>query len=517
MRWALLFSAAVLVAAAHGQPAAAQTGPLDLVEQAVEAEGGADALKAIKTITAKADAKHWEPGQSYSINGDPRFIGDSTLSYTVDIAAGAVRVDWERDLKYPAVEKAKFSEIFFPSYAVVVDDKGEIKPASGIRLAAEGRELNRQSPLLLLRALENPQSVAAVEDQELAHQTYPAVAITRGPTKYVVLFDRTTKLPAAVRIRDEDNIWGDSNYDLVLSDWKDVSGVKIAFTESFRLNAFEVQHIAFKEIAVNAPVDPKAFAVPDAVKEAATRPAPAYVPYQWVLRRIFLGRFTDSDAVYFPPGGSFRLVELAPNVQHVQGGGANNLIVNLQDGIAVFDAPTDEGQSRWVIDAAKAKYPGKPVKYLVLTHHHMDHTGGMRAFAAEGATVIVPAPDKAYFEQVIGRPHTLEPDAEQKTGKPASVVEVNDTFTLKDDAAEVNLYNIPNPHVEGFVLVHVVKDNILYVTDLISPRGPITRNPGTVAVGEALRKYGITGATIAGGHGATAKEDDIGPALAVNQ
>jgi hypothetical protein len=515
MRYALLISAAVLVALGHG-PAAAQSGPIDLVKQGVEAQGGVDALRALKTVTAKADAKHWEPGQSLSINGDSRFLGDSTVSITADLNTGAVRADWDRDMKYPAVEKLKYSEILFPAYGAVVDDKGEIKPASGIRHAAEWRELVRETPQLLLSALEHPQNVAAIEDQELGHQTFPAVAYTDGPTRFIILFDRATKLPAAVRTRDEDNIWGDSNYDLVFSDWKDVNGVKIAYTQSYRLNAMEVQHVTFKEITANAPVDPKAFAVPDAVQEAAKRPAPAAVPYQWVLRRIFLGRFTDSDAIYFPSGGSFKLVELAPNVQMVQGGGANNLIVNLKDGLAVFDAPTDEGQSRWVIDAAKAKYPGKPIKYLVLTHHHMDHTGGMRAFAAEGATVIVPAPDKAYFEQVINAPHTIEPDAQQKTKKPAAVQEVKDTFSIKDDAVEINLYNIPNPHVEGFLLAHVVKDNILWVTDLISPRGPIARNPATVAVGEALRKYNITGATIAGGHGSTAKQADIAPALAMN-
>jgi hypothetical protein len=54
------------------------------------------------------------------------------------------------------------------------------------------------------------------------------------------------------------------------------------------------------------------------------------------------------------------------------------------------------------------------------------------------------------------------------------------------------------------------------VTDLISPRGPIGRNPGTVAVGDALRKHNITGALIAGGHGTTAKQADITPALAAN-
>jgi glyoxylase-like metal-dependent hydrolase (beta-lactamase superfamily II) len=307
----------------------------------------------------------------------------------------------------------------------------------------------------------------------------PAAMYTQGGNKYIIMFDRTTKLPAAVRIRD-------------------------------------VQRLTYKDVAVNPTIAPATFAIPDAVKAAAKPAATANVPYQWVVRRLFLGRFTDSDKVYFADNGSFKLVELSPNVQMVQGGGANNLIVTMKDGLAIVDAPTDEGQSRWVIDAAKAKYPGKPIKYLVLTHHHMDHTGGMRAFVAEGATVYVPAQDKAYFEQVAKAPHTLEPDAQQKAMKPANVQGVADTASIKDDNGEINLYNIANPHVDGFLLVHLPKDNILWVTDLISPRGPIGRNPGTVAVGDAMRKHNITGALIAGGHGATVKQADIVPALAAN-
>src|SRR5262249_36993029 len=162
------------------------------------------------------------------------------------------------------------------------------------------------------------------------------------------------------------------------------AGVKTAYERSTKLNDMEVQHLTYKEASPNATLPPTAFAVPDAVKAAAKPPATSNVPYQWVIRRLFLARFTDSDAVYFPPGGSFKLVELSPNVQMVQGGGANNLIVNMKDGLVVFDAPTDNGQSEAVIKLAKEKYPGKAIKYLVLTHHHMDHTGGMRAFAAEG-------------------------------------------------------------------------------------------------------------------------------------
>jgi glyoxylase-like metal-dependent hydrolase (beta-lactamase superfamily II) len=517
MKYSLMISATLLMAISHTQPASAQSNPLDLVKLGVEAQGGADALRAIKTLVQKGETKAWEPGQSYSVNGEPRFLGDSALTISVDYGNPIrVRYDWDRDMKYPAVEKLKYSEIRYPTYGAVVDDKGNVTPMSAIRLASNIREGARGSAKMLLAALDSPQNVSAIEDQKLGDQTLPAAAYTQGPNKYIIIFDRTTKLPAAVRIREEDNIYGDSNYDLILSDWKTVDGVKIAFGRSYKLNGIEVQKINFKDITANTPISPATFEIPEAIKAAAKPPATSNVPHQWVARRLFLGRFTDSDNVYFADGGSFKLVELSPNVQMVQGGGANNLIVNMKDGLAVVDAPTDEGQSKWVIDAAKAKYPGKPIKSLILTHHHMDHTGGMRAFVAEGATVYVPAQDKAYFEQVAKAPHALEPDAQQKAMKPVNVQGVADTASIKDDNEEINLYNIPNPHVDGMLLVHLPKENVLWVTDLVSPRGPIGRNPATVAVGDALRKHNITGATIAGGHGATAKQADIAAPLAAN-
>src|ERR1700722_6497783 len=422
MKYSLMISAGLLMAIGHTLPASAQTNPTDLVKLGGEAQGGADALRAIKTLVQKGDAKHWEPGQSHSVTGESRFLGDSTVTVTVDYNNPIrVRYDWDRNMLYPAVEKLKYSEIRYPTYGAVVDDKGAITPMSSIRLAANLREGARASAKLLLAALESPQSISAIGDQKPGNQTLPAALYTQGANKYIIIFDRTTKLPAAVRIREEDNIWGDSNYDMVLSDWKTVNGVKIAFDRSYKLNDMEVQRLAFKEITANTEIAPATFAIPDAVKAAAKPAATANAPYQWVGRRLFLGRFTDSDKIYFGDNGSFKVVELSPNVQMVQGGGANNLIINMKDGIAVVDAPTDEGQSRFVIDAAKAKYPGKPIKYLVLTHHHMDHTGGMRAFVAEGATIIVPAQDKAYFEQVAKAPHTLEPDAQQKAMKPVNV------------------------------------------------------------------------------------------------
>jgi hypothetical protein len=493
----------------------AQNNAGDLVRQAVAAEGGADALRGLKGLAIKGDAKFWEPGQSYSAGGEPRFLGDATFAITWDVAKGVSKTDWDRDQKYPDPPiRLKYTETVFPSFGVVSDEKGA-QPMSRIRVAALLREVERASPQLLLNAMNDPSNVLPLDPQPLGKATLPAVSFTNKGTKYTILFDRETHLPAAIRTRDDDNIHGDSNYDLVLSDWKTVGGAKVAEGLSYQIGGVEVAKLNYREVA-NSTVSDDAFAVPEAVKAVAPPPATGNVPYQWVLRRLFLTRFLDSDNVIYPNGGGLKLVELAPNVQHVEGGTANNLIVAMKDYLVIFDAPYGELQSRWTIDAAKAKYPGKPIKYLVLTHHHMDHTGGMRTFVAEGATIVVPAPDKAYFEQDIASARTLVPDDLQKKPTAANIIEVKDEVTFKDDTDEIRLYNINNPHVQGFILGSVVKANVLYVTDLISPRGAIDRSVATVAVGDAMRKFGISANVVAGGHGTTAKVADITKALAAN-
>lgn len=509
---------ALLLAISQPLPMSAQGNASDLVGQAVAAQGGAAALRGLKSLGIQGDAQFWEPGQSFAAGGDPRFLGDATFAVNWDLAAGRASIAWDRDQKYPDPPiKMKYTETLLPTLGFVTDEKGGHSAMSAIRVAAQLRELERSSPLLLLKAMDESAKLRAAGTQRFGGQSLPAVSYADGPTTFTILFDRATHLPAVVRTRDDDNINGDSNYDLVLADWKTVGGAKVAHSLSYRINDVEVAKLNYRSVTANPTIAAATFTVPDEVRGKTKAPTTANVPYQWVLRRLFLTRFVDSDNIIFPNGGGLKMYELTPNVQHVRGGGANNLIVAMKDYLVIFGAPYGELQSRWVIDAAKAKYPGKPIRYLVLTHHHMDHTGGMRTYVAEGAKVIVPAPDKAYFEKDVRSPHTVVPDDLQKRPRKTEIIEVKDEMTLKDDAGgEIHLYNIANPHVQGYILSHIVKDNVLWVTDLISPRPGLARTEGTVAVGDVLRKHGITGALIAGGHGATAKQSDIEPVLAAD-
>ena len=523
MKRMLWFAAALLLAACQDQTTTAGGGGA-LVSEAVQAQGGADALRGLTGLTVRGDARFWDPGQSYVPGGEPRELGTATFEMTWDLAKGTARTQWDRDQQYPPpAVKLNYTETVLPTLGFVTDMAGA-KPMSGIRVATHLRELERASPRLLLKAMENSGDVSAVEDQKLGDRTLPAVSYNDGGTNFIILFDPMTKLPAAIRTRDDDNVFGDSNYDLVLDNWMAVGSAQVAHSLSYRINDIEVARLNYASATPGA-VAEDAFAVPEEVKSAAKAPATANVPYQWVLRRLFLTRFLDSDGIIYPDGGELKLVELAPNVQHVQGGTANNLIVAMKDFLVVFDAPYGEVQSRWVIDAAKAKYPGKPIKYLVLTHHHMDHTGGMRTYVAEGAIIVVPSPAKEYFDKVIAASHTVVPDELQKAPKTPVVYGVFENMTIRDETMDLRLYEIQSgpetdpragsSHADGMLLGHLVNEKLVYVTDLISPRGaPIPRSEATIAVAGAMEEFEVEkDITFVGGHGTTVKYADIAPAM----
>jgi glyoxylase-like metal-dependent hydrolase (beta-lactamase superfamily II) len=230
------------------------------------------------------------------------------------------------------------------------------------------------------------------------------------------------------------------------------------------------------------------------------------VPYQWVIRRVNQGFFNDSDAVTYDPATSkgLSLTQLAPNIQQVVGGSHNSLIVGMKNFTVVVDAPINDDESSFIITAAKQKFPGKPIKYIVLTHHHMDHTSGVRPFLAEGATLVVGKPAKAFFTMVAKAPHRILPDALQEHPRPVTIVEVADRMSIKDEAGgEVRLYRIDNPHADGMLLVHEMSKNLIFVTDLYSPGRDKAKNPNNLGVRDALQKLGVQPAMFAGGHGSS--------------
>src|SRR5882672_2127605 len=183
----MLSIAALLLAVSPVQPALAQGNAGELVRQAVAAQGGAEALRGLTGLSAKGDARFWEPGQSFVAGGEPRFLGTATFEINWDVAKGMAGTSWDRDQQYPPpAAKLKYTETLLPMTGFVTDNNGS-QPMSGIRIAAQLRELERASPRLLLKAMDNPSNVRGVEAQKLGDRSLPAVSFTDIGTNFVIL------------------------------------------------------------------------------------------------------------------------------------------------------------------------------------------------------------------------------------------------------------------------------------------------------------------------------------------
>ena len=286
-------------------------------------------------------------------------------------------------------------------------------------------------------------------------------------------------------------------YDLVLSDWQTFDGVKVATTRKYELNGRPVMEIKVTEAKMNAPVAAERFGIPTAYITGAPKPATGALPYQWVLRRQFIGTYMDSDSPSYDTRASqgLRLVELAPGVQHQTGGTHHSLIAEMKDYLIVFDAPVSDAQSNWVLNAARAKYPGKPVKYLVLTHHHMDHAGGLRAYAAQGASLVVGKGAAEHYRRVLAAPATRNPDLPARDLKATEIIEVVDKRVFSDGSRQVEVYLIENPHADSMLIGYIPAARLGYVTDIWSPGAaplPDKLNPNMAALVAGVKKAGIT-------------------------
>ena len=521
-RFSKMLAVSLAVSMVVAACASMQSGGKDLVTRAVTAQGGADALAAVKTISYKATVRQWEPEQSAKAGGEMRLAGDSTVVAVTDVAAGATRMDWVRNFQYPAPRTFTFTEIVTPEagYVAGIDSNGRTKqsreatpPAhsmSSLRLATVQRELLAASPLLAFDMSKSPDRVTGAPSVTVGGVSHPAVDYRVGGHTLTVLFDPATGLPARVRALDYDNIWGDVTWDLVLADWQTVGTTRIAASRKYELNGRTVMDVKLSDITMNTPVAADRFAIPAPFLATARRAAAAGVPYQWIIRRQFIGTYLDSDQPSYDTQASpgLKLEELAPGVQHVVGGSHNSLIVEMKDYVIVFDAPVSDWQSTWTISAARGKYVRKPVKYLVLTHHHMDHAGGLRAYADAGATIVAGQGTAAHYKSVLAAPFTRNPVMTASDLTRTPIVEVTGKHVLTDGTRQVELYVLdPNPHADGLLIGYVADVKLGFVTDIWSPgAGPLPDklNPALTSLVTGVKKAGIAPAKFAGGHGTTA-------------
>src|SRR4029079_6614960 len=172
-----------------------------------------------------------------------------------------------------------------------------------------------------------------------------------------------------------------------------------------------------------------------------------------------------------PPGappaaaaGCARVEMLGDGVFKI-GGNYVSLAVDMGDHILVVESGQSDARGLAVMAAAKQPIPGKRITYVVNSHPHFDHAGGLQAAVAEGATILTHRNNEPELERLLANTRSRTGDSlSKKPGTRSNVVEgVGDRDVRRGTNGKVvELIYVPNQHSDGRLVGYLPSATVLY-------------------------------------------------------
>jgi flavorubredoxin len=140
----------------------------------------------------------------------------------------------------------------------------------------------------------------------------------------------------------------------------------------------------------------------------------------------------------------------------------------------MLEAGQSEARALAYIAETKKLIPNKPIRYVMNTHPHSDHTGGLPVLVAEGATIITQKNNQGFLEKALNTPRTLLNDTLAKNPKKAKIEAVVEKKVYSDGTRTVEMYHVaPVPHSNGLMIAYIAKEKILFQGDFtVTPGQP---------------------------------------------
>ncbi len=275
---------------------------------------------------------------------------------------------------------------------------------------------------------------------------------------------------------------GDYPIEIAYSDYADFGGVKFPRRIVQTDDGHPTLDITINEVRPNAAVSAD---VPPNVQQAAAQPTPP------------------------------RVDKLADGVWYVNAAGAWSWAVEFRDHVVAVEGFGSEARSLAVNEAITRTIPNKPIRYVINTHAHYDHAGGLRTYVAQGVTVVTHELNKPFYEKAWARPRTLAPDLLSKSPKPATFETVSDKKVMSDGTKTIELYHMKGTsHNVANLIVYMPREGLVYWGDGYNPpAGSDPRDPGRtpeqgIDLYRVITMNNLDVKTIAPAHGSGAKPFD---------
>lgn len=470
---------------AAGGAAGAAAGAREVADTMLAAMGGLDALRAVESVVMQGDGTRNRLGQIAVTGGvDP----DATLTgmtETIDFVNGHAAFDHDvligggfSQHRTEALTTWQGEKI---GWGTTAGRPNEATSVNGLFSWA-----TQNTPGMLLRR--NPITVAIAADNVGAGQQaqattfngrpHWAIVVDRDGEALTLMVDLETGLLGGFTALDTETMLGDVAAEYRYSDYRAVDGLMLPFTVAILKDGGPYSSMNYSAIRLNDADALAIFQVPEDVQGQADEVVAtdgAWVPLAWN--------------------------PVSDTVTHVVAFSHHSMVVEFPSFVVVIEGPYTEAQSLTLARMIENNI-GKPIRYVVPTHPHYDHTGGLRGLASVGASVLTAAGHEDEIRGIVESPHTNPPDAlaaRAEEGAEIGQVEVFSGMTeITEDDQVLRLYEVTTiPHVNPKVLAFVDNGGILFQSDLFFG----APGPDATALFLAIQDLGLQVQQIVGGHG----------------
>lgn len=480
-------------------------GVVDLLRSTVESAGRVDAIGG---FAYAAKGSRFLPGEATLPGAAPLGASDYTATVLWDAKNDRGRMEVARTLiPFGTLPPQSFTLTLSGNGGFITGGENVLPSIPSGNLTSDGAAAARfeqrlLNPHLLVRdVVKGERKVSFADSKSDNGETLVDLAIS----------DDVAPIVARIRLRDREllslttktnnQVKRDIELSATFGGWSDAAGIKapreVALAEEGQSVAREMR----ESFAIDPAIDDGAFVAPPG--------APPFDRAAWDRgkRNVQWHQQMASWGLRFTADGLQTIVApltVSPGVTLLTGGSHHSLVVEQSQGIVVLEAPLYEERSEAVLAFIKATYPTKPVTHVFATHWHDDHAGGIRRFAAEGATVVVSELTKAFFEEVLAAPSTILPDYLSRNPKTPKILTVPaGGMTLDDAERPIRLVPLKNSHASDMIGAYLPRQRVLFEADLYSPPLPPFPNGWSRELHDAVVAAQLDVETIAGAHGAT--------------
>jgi len=408
-----------------------------VIDDAAKALGGASHIRSLKALTIQGTGTAPNAGQNRTPDDDLPVWKVNEYTRTIDLANVRLRAQQVREAQFlfagDLVQRQTQGIDGDAAYTVAAN--GTIARVGGT--AARDRRIEfLHHPIAVVRAILDSEvtlnNLRAKAGERLVDVTMP------GGDVLMLAIDSMTHLPSRVVSMVDNPNMGDVSIETRFADYEDVDGVKLPRRLTTKMDTYLQLDLQVSKNTLDG--DVSNLAIPAEIKQAKVPDPPAMV--------------VTAEPV-------------AKGIWWLAGSGNHRSVVfEFDDHLVLYEAPLNEARTKAVIDKARTLSP-KPLTKVIVSHHHFDHSGGIRTAIAEGLTILTHRSNETFFKALVARQHLIAPDALEKNHRQATFEFMDDRLTLKDKSMEVQLYYLlDNPREGTNIYAYVPRDRILVQADL---------------------------------------------------